>query len=232
MGSTRLPGKVLRQLAGRSVLSWVVRAARDSGELDGLVVATTLEATDDLVVAECARLGVDVHRGPTDDVLTRFLGALDRFPADALVRLTADCPLLDPVIVSSVVRVGRVVPGVDYVSTAMPRCLPRGLDVEFVTADALRLADRAADRHHRVHVTSYLYSHPGVARLLGLTFHPDRSGYRLTLDTPEDWAVISALVESMGDGPHRLDEVVAWLDANPGIRELNAAIEQKGLADG
>src|SRR5687767_1454260 len=98
MGSSRLPGKVLRRLGGRTVLDRVVRAARDSGVLDDLVVATTVEPGDDPVVAECAAIGVAVHRGPVDDVLTRFLGVLDECEeeSDAVLRFTADCPLLDP----------------------------------------------------------------------------------------------------------------------------------------
>src|SRR5690349_4322530 len=101
MGSTRLPGKVLRRLGGRTVLDRVVRAARDSGVLDDLVVATTTEAADDAVAAECAAIGVAVHRGPVDDVLTRFLGVLEEREddSDAVLRFTADCPLLDPELV-------------------------------------------------------------------------------------------------------------------------------------
>src|SRR5262245_32425394 len=95
MGSHRLPGKVLRKLGGRSVLARVVRAARESSSLNEIVVATTLEPVDDAIVNECRLLDVAWHRGETDDVLSRFVGALDRHPADAVVRFTADCPLLD-----------------------------------------------------------------------------------------------------------------------------------------
>src|SRR6185312_678692 len=105
-GSTRLPGKVLLPLAGRSVLGWVVRAARHSG-VDDLVVATTTEAGDDEVVAECRRLGVDVARGPVDDVLDRFVRAVEGRNAAAVVRFTADCPLLDPCVVAAAIDAWR-----------------------------------------------------------------------------------------------------------------------------
>jgi spore coat polysaccharide biosynthesis protein SpsF len=232
MGSSRLPGKVLMPLLGRSVLGWVVRAATESNELDHVVVATTTQPEDDAIVAECSRLGVDVYRGSSDDVLARFLGAMDLWQTDAVVRMTADCPLLDPNIIRVVTRVGQYTKGVDYVATTIPRTLPRGLDVEFVRAEALRLADRRATAHHRSHVTSYLYMEPGVARCLGVTFHPDRSHYRLTLDTVEDLEVIRRVVERTGDRPCDVDAVTAWLDSHPRVVSINSAVEQKSLEAG
>src|SRR5262245_18425395 len=108
MGSTRLAGKVLQPLAGRSVLGWVVQAARESAELDGLVVATTLEPDDDRVVTECERLGVAWHRGSVEDVLSRFIGAMDALgQADAVMRFSADNPLYDPEVIAMAVRVFR-----------------------------------------------------------------------------------------------------------------------------
>lgn len=232
MGSTRLPGKVLRPLAGNTVLGRVVRAARESGAVDELVVATTVEDVDDAVVAECARLRVAWHRGPVDDVLSRFLGALDAHPADAVMRFTADCPLLDPELVALAGRVFRAVPGLDYLSTSIARMLPRGLDVEVIRADTLRTLDTLAADHHRVHVTSYAYSHPDVFRVLGLTLPPDRSGLRLTLDTPEDWRLVEAVVAHFGDTTVPLPKLVEWLAAHPEVVAYNAHVAQKALAQG
>lgn len=232
MGSTRLPGKVLRPLEGRSVLGWVVRAGVSSGELDEIVVATTTEPDDDEVVAECTRIGAAVYRGPVDDVLGRFVGTLAAHPADAFVRLTSDCPLLDPRIIRTVVRVGRVTPDVDYIGTHLPRTLPRGLDVEFVRTEAFLASAELATGHHRAHVTSYLYSEPAAARLLGVTLWPDRSRYRLTLDTVEDWQLISRVCEHFGDRTVPIDEVVGWLDQHPDVLSLNADVEQKRLDRG
>ncbi|MFI7550986.1 cytidylyltransferase domain-containing protein [Micromonospora sediminimaris] len=231
MGSSRLPGKVLRPLAGRSVLGRVVRAAQDSGVLADLVVATSSDSSDDAVVAECDRLGVAWHRGPVDDVLTRFVGALDAHPADAVMRFTADCPLLDPEIVSLVASVYRAVPGLDYASTSIARTLPRGLDVEIVRADALRTVDRLATDHHRVHVTSYAYAHPEVFRVLGVTLTPDRSQLRLTLDTARDWDLVRAVVEHFGDVSVPLAKLADWLDGQPALRALNADVRQKRLEE-
>jgi spore coat polysaccharide biosynthesis protein SpsF len=237
MGSQRLPGKVLRPLAGRSVLGWVVRAAQESRGLDELLVATSDRPEDDAVVAECARLGVRCVRGDRDDVLSRFIHALDTVdaeagPVDAVMRFTADCPLLDPALIATALRVFRAEPGLDYLSTALHRVLPRGLDVEIASAAALRRVHTLATAHHRVHVTSYLYTHPDQFRLLGLTFLPDHSDLRVTLDTIEDWRLIEAVVAHFGDRTIPAGDLIRFLLDNPQIRALNQAIRQKELVEG
>ncbi|HWH01087.1 MAG TPA: NTP transferase domain-containing protein [Pilimelia sp.] len=233
MGSSRLPGKVLRRLGRQSVLARVVDAARRGGVLDDLVVATTVEPADDAVVAECEAIGVAWYRGPVDDVLTRFVGALRaRGGADAVMRFTADCPLLDPAIVALAARVLAAAPDVDYLSTSITRTLPRGLDVEIVRTAALHAADELASGHHRVHVTSFLYSHPQMFRVLGLTVLPDHSDLRLTLDTEDDWELIAAVVAHLGDEPVPLARLAGWLAERPELRRLNAHIRQKALVQG
>lgn len=231
MGSTRLPGKVLRDLGGRSVLGWVVRAARESGALDDLVVATTTEDADDAVVAECRRLGVAWHRGPVDDVLTRFMEALAGREADAVTRFTADCPLLDPAVIREAALVFRAVPGLDYLSTSLARTLPRGLDVEIVRREALERAHAEATGFHRTHVTSYVYAHPGESRLLGLAHQPAADDLRVTLDTEDDWRLISRVVAELGDGCVPSATLIGWLRDRPEICELNAHVRQKALQD-
>jgi spore coat polysaccharide biosynthesis protein SpsF len=202
MGSSRLPGKVLEPLAGRSVLGWVVRAVEGAGCVDELVVATTTEPGDDAIVAECEALGVDVARGPVDDVLSRFLNAVERWKPDAVARFTADCPLLDPSLVALAVSAWRAAPWLDYLSTALPRCVPRGMDVEVVRGDTLRAIDATATAHHRTH------------------------------DTDDDLRLVRAVVEELGDRPASLPEVVALLRSRPDLVALNAHVEQKPLAAG
>jgi spore coat polysaccharide biosynthesis protein SpsF len=229
MGSTRLPGKVLRQLAGRTVLERVVRAARDSDVLDELVVATTAEPIDDAIVAECEAIGLPVHRGPVDDVLTRFLGVLESHESDTVLRFTADCPLLDPELIALAAKVFAAAPYVDYLSTSIARTLPRGLDVEVVRTDVLRSIDKLATDHHRTHVTSYIYSHPEDFNVLGLTLQPDLSHLRLTLDTPDDWRLIEAIIEHFGDVSVPVRTLTDWLAHRPELTVLNAHVEQKAL---
>lgn len=232
MSSSRLPGKVLLPLGATTVLGRVVAAARVSDVLDELVVATSVDDSDDPVEQECARLRVPCYRGSLDDVLSRFTGALDAYPGDVMMRFTADCPLLDPEIVALAARVFTAVPGLDYLSTSITRCLPRGLDVELASVSALRTADSRAESYHRTHVTSYLYSHPETFRVLGLTLTPDTSHLRLTLDTEEDWALVQAVIDHFGDDTTSLRKVADWLDAHPAVRDLNAGVTQKALTEG
>jgi len=228
MDSSRLPRKVLLKLGGRSVLERVVRAAQASGVLDELVVATTTEAADDAIVAECAAIGVACHRGPVDDVLARFLGVLDQHESDIMLRFTADNPLIDPAIISRAHRV-FVASGADYLSTSLAHTLPRGLDVEMVRTPVLRQIDALAIEHHRVHVTSYIYTHADDFDVIGLTLQPDLSHLRLTLDTEDDWKLIEAIVDHFGDEPVELKTLAAWLADRPDLTELNAHVLQKAL---
>ncbi len=233
MGSSRLPGKVLRPLGGRPVLGWVVRAAEASKAVDEVVVATSTAPEDDEVVKACAEIGVSCVRGSEDDVLSRFLAALDVHPADAVVRLTSDCPLLDPAVIAQTVGAFRAGSGhMDYLSTTLVRCLPRGLDVEIASVAALRKVDKHAQGYDRVHVTSALYNNPHRYRVAGLAFVPHSDDLRITLDTPEDAALLDALVEELGDRPPAWRVLVALLRTNPELVALNASIQQKALHEG
>lgn len=234
MGSGRLPGKVLLPLAGRSVLGWVVRAARQSGALDDLVIATSELPENDEIAAEADRLGVACHRGPEDDVLARFLGVLDELaadPADAVMRFTADCPLLDPVVIAQAVAVFRAMPGLDYVSTSLPHTLPRGLGVELASVRALRAIEPVAFGYHRAHVMTYFHEHAADFRVLGLTYPPYDGRLRATLDTAEDLRLIEAAVAKFGDAPIPHRELIDWLDRNPQVRALNSGVQQKSLSE-
>jgi len=231
-GSTRLPAKVLADLGGRPVLEWVVRAARAAGQVEKVIVATSTRPVDDEVADLADSLGVAVVRGSEDDVLSRFVAALDAHPADAVVRLTADCPLLDPTLIDAVAGAWAAAPIHDYVSTVLVRCLPRGLDVELVSASALRAVDRIATGHDRVHVTSGLYADPTAYRLLGLCVTPPANDLRVTLDTSEDLALLRALVALLPDSPPAWRDVVATLRARPDLVAMNAGVQQKPIEAG
>jgi spore coat polysaccharide biosynthesis protein SpsF len=225
--STRLPGKVLRPLGGRSVLDWVVRAAAAAHGVDRVVVATSAEEDDDVVAAEAERLGADVVRGPLDDVLGRFLLAGQTYPADAVVRLTADCPLHDPRLIGQLVALWRAQPDIDYVSTTLVRTLPRGFDAELVRSEALVEQAAIASGPHREHVTYGVKNNPGRYTCSGIVVAPAADDLRVTLDTAEDWALLEALVAELGDVPPRWQDVVALLRARPDLVALNAHVEQK-----
>lgn len=231
MGATRLPGKVLRDLGGRPVLHWVVRAAHEAGVTDTVVVATTTRDDDDAVASSAEQAGATVVRGPVDDVLTRYLLVLDQFGDAPVVRLTADCPLLDPAVIR--MTVGAFLGGdCDYVSTVTPRSLPVGLDVEVASASSLRRAGNEATGVDRAHVTSYLYRTPGRFRVGGVVFAPSATDLRVTLDTEEDARLLEAVVANLGERARSWRELVAFLRSRPDIAELNANVRHKSLDEG
>lgn len=230
MRSTRLPGKILRPLGGRPVLDWVVRAAR-LAEVGDVVVATSDGPDDDVVAAWGSEAGVRVVRGSEDDVLSRFMVALDGVGDDeTVVRLTADCPLLDPALIRMAVSAFEA-GELDYLSTVLVRTLPRGEDIEVTTAGVLRALDRLAFGADRVHVTSALYTEPGY-RVAGLVVGPRADDLRITLDTVEDAALLDALVARLGDRAPSWSEVVAILRAEPELVAINADVRHKELSEG
>lgn len=232
MGSTRLPGKVLEPLGSRSVLAWVVRAAREASAIDEVVVATTTGVDDDAVAVEAQRLGAAVVRGSEHDVLSRFLLAARSHPCDAVVRLTSDCPMLDPAVIDAVVALWKADPTCDYVSSVLVRTLPHGMDVELASVAALERADAVAVDHHRVHVTSAIHTAPDRFDLRGLVYAPDAHDLRITVDTPADLAALRALVRLRGEATADRREVIGVLRAHPEVTGLNAAVRQKALEDG
>lgn len=232
VGSSRLPGKVLRDLGGTSVLEWVVRAAQAAAGVDRVVIATSTESGDDAIAGFGEAQGVQVVRGSEDDVLSRFILAAEATQADAVVRLTADCPLLDPAVISQVVAIWRNDIGLDYVSTTQVRSLPRGLDVELATTAALERAARRTEPYHRAHVTSALYEEGAGFNCGALTFRPASAQYRVTLDTVEDAGLLDALVPLLPVVPPSWRDVVDILTSHPEIVAINAHIEQKALSEG
>ena len=232
MGSTRLPGKVMEDLGGLPVLSWVVRACRAARLVDEVVVATSTLAGDDPVADLARSLAVPVVRGSEDDVLSRYVQALDEHPADAVVRITADCPFTDPALVDAVVAAWLADPALDYVSTVVVRTLPHGLDVELVTAGALRKVDANATDHHRIHVTSGVYTQPDEFAVMGLCFAPDATDLRITLDTAQDLSALRAIVAERGSDIATRREIVSLLRARPDLAAINADVTQKSLEAG
>ena len=227
LSSTRLPGKVLRPLGGRTVLSWVIRAAAATHNVDTVILATSTAPDDDPVAEEAARCGAAVVRGPLDDVLARYLLAAHEHPCDAVVRLTADCPLHDPALIAQVVGLWRADPTLDYVSNILVRHYPRGLDTELVRVPVLEEQARTATGPHREHVTSNIYTQPTVYRCGGVMPAVDNSDLRVTVDTAEDAQLLDAIVNSLGDGIPRWEDVVALLRTRPDLVALNASVAQK-----
>lgn len=228
MGSSRLPGKILRELAGKAVLQRVIERTAASGVFDEIVVATSNRDIDDITAEKASAFGATVVRGEEDDVLSRYGLAAEVSQAGAIMRITADCPLIDPDVLSNMVSRFHS-GGVDVVSNAIHRSFPRGLDAELFSREALDImlveAQTSAEREH---VTPFLYANPGRFRIISHEASADYSAYRLTLDTPEDFELLDRIYASTNDPDSlRLASVIELLTAHPHWCMINAHIEQK-----
>ena len=228
MGSSRLPGKVLVDIGGATMLAQVVRRLRGATRIDEIVVATSLAGDDDAVADEALRLGAGVHRGSENDVLGRYLGAARESGAEAIVRVTADCPLLDPGVVDLVIE--ALTDEVDYASNTHDRSFPRGLDSEVLHRDTLeRIARLGTSRAAREHVTAFVMEQPALFRIAQVAAEIDDSDLRWTVDTADDLAMVRGLYAALGlDAsvrPYR--EVVASVRARPELVAANAHVRQK-----
>lgn len=236
MGSTRLPGKILKDILGKPMLWHVVERCRASKRLHNVVVATTVNSEDDAVKKFCSEHSIPCFRGSADDVLERYYRAAGTFGADTIVRVTGDCPLIDPHVIDACVEAfGKGT--YDYISNINPgpRTFPRGLDTEVFSFAALARAHRNAhEAHEREHVTPYMWENKEGTYRIGPTVTADddyAANYRLTVDYPEDFMLVSTLYEFFdknGKEVH-IPEIIKFLNAHPEISNLNATHEQKGM---
>ena len=224
MSSSRLPGKVLMPLAGAPmILRQIERVAR-AARIDRLVVATSETPSDDELAGVVAGAGVAVHRGPLRDVLARFIGALDAFgPAEYVVRLTGDCPLADPTVIDATIECVTAA-GADYGSnTPARRTFPKGLDVEVMTAGALRAAAaRAASPEEYEHVTWALHRHPELYRQIYFSQDADEGDVRWTVDFPHDYEFVSAVYDALypANPAFTSDDIRAFVRSQPDLAKL------------
>lgn len=218
MSSTRLPGKVLKPLAGAPMVLRQIERVRRSRRIDRLVVATSDQPSDDPLVTVLQGAAVEVFRGPLDDVLARFLGALDAFPAEHVVRLTADCPLIDAGLIDATIDL-HLQSGADYSQNRRPGAgYPKGQDVEVITAAALRRAGaEAASPEEHEHVTWGVWNHPERYRIARLEPAVDEGDIRWTVDRPDDLEFVRAVYEALypQNPAFGSDDIRAFVRAHP-----------------
>jgi spore coat polysaccharide biosynthesis protein SpsF len=232
MGSTRLPGKVLRLLDGEPMLACVVARTLRARAINQIVIATTDLPEDDAIAAYCGERQWPVFRGSSSDVLSRYLGAALEMDADVIVRITSDCPLIEPTVIDRVLEEYFARQGeVDYACNILPaRTYPRGLDCEVFSRQTLEIcAGEAKDASSREHVTAFIYAQPGRFRLHGVTAGQDFSDHRWTVDTPEDWAFVEAVYRHFRHDHFSWREVLQAEEENPQWRLLNRHVKQKAL---
>jgi spore coat polysaccharide biosynthesis protein SpsF len=229
MGSSRLPGKVLADLAGQPVLARVVNRSLMAETLDEVVVATTTRPADDVIVHLCQERNWPYFRGSEEDVLDRYYRAALAFQAGAVVRITSDCPLIEPEIIDKVVKEFlSYYPEFEDVNNYFERTFPRGLDVETVSFETLERAWR--EDHNpawREHVTTYIFRHPEKFSIRCITNEKDYSDMRWTVDTVEDLTFIRKIYDHFRDSAFTWKDVLRLLEAHPEWLEINRHIQQK-----
>jgi len=227
MGSSRLPGKVLKPLAGVPVIRQVYSRVRRIPELDDVVVATTQSPKDDVLAAYCERERIPIFRGSEDDVLDRYYQVAGQLNADVVMRITADCPFIDPRVSYRVLRLLVDDPECEYANNSLPRTFPDGLDTEVVRMETLaRIWREVADPRYREHVTYYISSHPDRFRVRSVVSPVDYSHHRWTLDRPEDYEMLSRIAEELkrrGQFGY-MEEILAILEEHPEIAAINRHI--------
>jgi len=234
MGSTRLPGKVLLPLGGRFELEHVVERVRTASEIDTVVVATSTNKADDIIDWLGDQRSVSVFRGDEEDVLGRMYRAAEAAGADDIVRITADCPLIDPSTVDEVVRKRRE-SGADYAANIIDRSFPRGLDVEAFTADSFETLHRTVDDpFHREHVTPYYRENDDEFALVNVrseevfddTRLQNRTDLRLTLDEAADYSLLRTVFENVAyESTPPIARAVEYIDAE-GLSSVNQSVVQ------
>jgi len=233
MGSSRLPNKVLMDLGGVTVLDRVIHRLGRSRLIQEVLVATTTAPQDVAIVEHCQHGGVEVFRGSEPDVLDRYFRAAERLRADVVVRITSDCPLIDPEVTDATIQ-AFLEHHADYASNVRVRTYPRGLDTEVMTVQALERAWREARQpYQREHVTPYIYENPGEFKLHGIENDTDCSQHRWTLDTPEDLAFLQAVYARFGGrDDFGWREVLELVESDPSLADINRHIAQKAVHEG
>jgi spore coat polysaccharide biosynthesis protein SpsF len=232
MSSSRLPGKVLKEIHGKPMVAWVVERTRQAKQVDFVAVATTSDSADDVIESWCRRSNVACYRGSMFDVLDRFYQAAKLFAADVVIRVTADCPVIDPQVIDETIEAfyGNQV---DFAANRLPppwgRTYPIGLDTEVCSFAALERAwKEAKEAHEREHVMPFLYDVPGRFKVYQLNTTPDYGTLRWTVDTPEDLEFMQTLFALLPEV-----ESFTWLDVleitrqNPELKAINADVQHK-----
>lgn len=235
MTSTRLPGKVLKEVLGKPLLEYLVERLQRVRAADAFAVATTLNDTELPIIALCNRLGVPVTRGSEHDVLARYHEAALAMKADVVVRVTSDCPIIDPKVIDEVIGFYHDhAEQYDYLSNALIHSYPYGMSAEVFSFKVLDEAYReAVAEPEREHVTPFIYTRPERYRIGHVTYPRDLSAHRWTVDTPEDFELVRRLIEALYpvNRDFGMEHILEILDENPDWQLINAHVRQKKLGE-
>jgi len=225
MGSTRLPGKVLKEINGKPMLSYLVDRVSKSKKLDKIIIATSTLDKDDAIFSYCKENNIECFRGSEDDVLSRYYECAKQYNPDTIVRLTADCPLADPQIIDNVIQKFED-NSVEYCANTVPietNTFPDGTDVEVFSFEALKKAyNEVKDKHFREHVTFQFWQTDEYKSIQYIS-NMDYSKFRITVDYPEDFEVVEFIFNELKkrDSYGHLNEIIEIIESNEEIKNKN-----------
>ena len=229
VGSTRLPGKVLLDVMGRTMLHYLIEKVKKAKNIEDIIIATTIKEQDLPIVVLAQKLQVKIYRGSEDDVLDRYYQAAKAFNLRHIVRITADCPLMDPEIIDKIVHY-YFKSGADYCCNVLKRTFPTGEDVEVFSFSTLKYTwEHANLASEREHVTPYIMKHPEVFKLKNVTNKTDLSRKRWTLDRMEDFKFVKAVIEKLyhSDSNFHMKDILKLLKSDPGLEAINKNVISK-----
>ena len=234
VGSTRLPGKVLIKICGKTVLEHGIDRLKRVKNIDEIVIATTILEKDNVIVDEARRLGIKTFRGSEGDVLSRYYYAAKECNADVVVRVTSDCPLIDSEVSQKIIRFYlENIDKYEYVSNTIDRTFPRGLDTEVFNFISLEMAFiKAVNISEREHVTPYIWNNPKIFRLFQYKSDKDYSSLRWTLDTKEDFELINIIFKQLyfkNGNNFKMDDILDLYKIYPELKKINTDIKQKEI---
>jgi len=225
MGSSRLPGKVLKEVKGKPMLFYVLDQTSNSKLIDKIVVATTTNPEDKAILETVKNLGYDTFAGSEGDVLDRYYQAAKKFNFDIVVRITADCPLVDPEIIDKTIKKFQD-EGADYCCNQAPPTHPDGLDVEVFTFDGLEKSwNDAKWSSEREHVTFYFNKNKDF-KLANYANPVDLSSLRVTVDEPEDYELVKKIIEKVNKSPILLADILDLFEKEPELKGMNSQYER------
>ena len=234
MGSSRLPGKVMTEIAGEPLLAHVVRAVNHATKINNIIICTTDRDIDDEIESWACANDVDCVRGSEADVLDRFCVAIKRYPSDYIVRITADDPLLDPGIIDKVIEEAVSDLNIDYCSNIIKRSWPRGLDCEVVKSNILLDINTFVTRpEDREHVTIYIRTNP-EKYMMHTVVSPEkqhRPNWRFCIDTEEDLIFVQEIYSGLKEAPKplRVETVIEYIDQKPELTKINQDVQQTAV---
>ncbi|MBU3759285.1 MAG: acylneuraminate cytidylyltransferase [Candidatus Omnitrophica bacterium] len=230
MGSSRLPGKVMEDIEGKAMLARVIERVQKAAGLSAVAVVTSVTEQDQAIENFCLRVGVPCFRGSENNVLDRYYRAASYFKAEAVMRITSDCPLIDPVVIDELIWMFKEAKA-DYGSNFFERRFPRGLDAEVMTFAALeKVWMQAKEPYQQTHVTPYFYQNPSLFNIASLRCPMDQSAKRWTVDTLDDLCFVRAVYHILRPRDFfNWREILDVLKHNPGLEILNSNVPQKKL---